>query len=187
MFVPSALKEGISGGFSAFDANTGSTLWSFTTTYGIWSTPTMDPTATNLYVDTGNIMLLTLVEMMMSPRLLHIAAGKSSWVRKTGYSTVSMPPLGMYCSSTTPVKEEIVASFLALRYSMEWSTLAEVMVTSIRSTRATFRLPGRLPQIEVSSHLLPKRTASSIQVEGMAVSTPLMQQVGQSCGVTNLE
>jgi outer membrane protein assembly factor BamB len=41
VFVPSALKEGISGGFSAFDANTGSTLWSFTTTYGIWSTPLM--------------------------------------------------------------------------------------------------------------------------------------------------
>ncbi len=54
VFVPSALKEAVSGGFSAFDATTGATLWSFATGYGIWSTPTMDPTGTNLYVDTGN-------------------------------------------------------------------------------------------------------------------------------------
>ena len=54
VFVPSALKEGMSGGFSAFDATTGATLWSFATGYGIWSTPTMDPTGSNLYVDTGN-------------------------------------------------------------------------------------------------------------------------------------
>ncbi|MGZ6356508.1 MAG: outer membrane protein assembly factor BamB family protein [Ktedonobacteraceae bacterium] len=54
VFVPSALKEATSGGFSAFDAYTGATLWSFSTGYGIWSTPTMDPTGTNLYVDTGN-------------------------------------------------------------------------------------------------------------------------------------
>ncbi|MGZ3609375.1 MAG: outer membrane protein assembly factor BamB family protein [Ktedonobacteraceae bacterium] len=54
VFVPSALKEAMSGGFSAFDANTGATLWSFATPYGIWSSPTMDPTGTNLYVDSGN-------------------------------------------------------------------------------------------------------------------------------------
>src|SRR5690348_13048226 len=34
--------------------NTGATVWSVTTPYGVWSTPTMDPTGTNLYVDTGN-------------------------------------------------------------------------------------------------------------------------------------
>ena len=54
VFVSSALKEGMSGGFSAFDATTGATLWSFATGYGIWSTPTMDTKGTNLYVDTGN-------------------------------------------------------------------------------------------------------------------------------------
>ena len=54
VFVPSALREGMSGGFSAFDATTGATLWSFATGYGIWTTPTMDLAGTNLYEDTGN-------------------------------------------------------------------------------------------------------------------------------------
>ena len=54
VFVPSALKEAKSGGLSAFDANTGATIWSITTPYGIWSSPTMDPTGTNLYIGTGN-------------------------------------------------------------------------------------------------------------------------------------
>ena len=54
VFVPSALKEATSGGLSAFAANTGATIWSITTPYGIWSSPTMDPTGTNLYIGTGN-------------------------------------------------------------------------------------------------------------------------------------
>ena len=54
VFVPSALKEGVSGGFSAFDANTGATLWGFSTPYGIFAPDTMDPTGTNLYVGTAN-------------------------------------------------------------------------------------------------------------------------------------
>jgi outer membrane protein assembly factor BamB len=54
VFFTSAGKEGISGGFSAFDAYTGATLWSLSTNYGIWAPDTLDPTGTNLYVDTGN-------------------------------------------------------------------------------------------------------------------------------------
>ena len=54
VYFPSALKEGTSGGFSAFDAKTGALLWKFATPYGIWSSPTMDPTGKNLYVNSGN-------------------------------------------------------------------------------------------------------------------------------------
>ena len=54
VFFSSAHKEGVSGGFSAFDAFTGATLWSANTTYGIWAPDTLDPTGTNLYVSTGN-------------------------------------------------------------------------------------------------------------------------------------
>jgi outer membrane protein assembly factor BamB len=54
VFFSSAGKEGISGGFSAFDASTGATLWSVSTPYGIWAPDTIDPSGTNLYVGTGN-------------------------------------------------------------------------------------------------------------------------------------
>lgn len=54
VFVPTARKEAIAGGFTAFDATTGATIWSFSTPYGVWATPTADPTGSNIYVDTGN-------------------------------------------------------------------------------------------------------------------------------------
>ncbi len=54
VYVPTARKEAISGAFTAFNASTGATIWSFSTPYGIWATPTADPTGSNIYVDTGN-------------------------------------------------------------------------------------------------------------------------------------
>ena len=122
VYVPSALKEATSGGFSAFDVYTGATLWSFATPYGIWSTPTMDPTGTNLYVDTGN-PCLDFGGTNCSGYVLDInpATGAIKWqylvadisgdddipttatygnggscmsARKTASSTVSMPRLG---------------------------------------------------------------------------------------------
>lgn len=54
VFFPAALKEGVSGGFNAFDALTGATVWSYNTAYGNWSAPTMDMTDSNLYYSTGN-------------------------------------------------------------------------------------------------------------------------------------
>lgn len=59
VIFPGALKEAISGGMIAFDAYTGATIWGFSTPYGIWSTPTVDPSGTNLYVNTGNPCLGT--------------------------------------------------------------------------------------------------------------------------------
>jgi outer membrane protein assembly factor BamB len=54
VFVPEAYKEGISGGFSTFDALTGKLLWSVKTPYGIWASPTLDPSGNNLFIGTGN-------------------------------------------------------------------------------------------------------------------------------------
>lgn len=54
VYYSSAHKEGVSGGYSAFDAYTGATLWSFSTPYGMWAPASFDPTGTNLYIGTAN-------------------------------------------------------------------------------------------------------------------------------------
>jgi outer membrane protein assembly factor BamB len=54
VYFPEALREGVSGGFIAFNPLTGATIWSLATPYGIWAPVSLDPTGKNLYVPTGN-------------------------------------------------------------------------------------------------------------------------------------
>jgi len=54
VYMPSAGREAASGGFNAFNATDGSLVWQFPTLYGIWASPTMDPTGASLFVNGGN-------------------------------------------------------------------------------------------------------------------------------------
>lgn len=54
VYVPSALREGKSGGVNAFDALTGSPVWQKFTNYGDWAPITVDPTGQHVYVAGGN-------------------------------------------------------------------------------------------------------------------------------------
>lgn len=54
VFFPTAQKEALSGGFQAFNTQTGAVLWTLHTAYGIWTPDVLDPTGTHLYVGTGN-------------------------------------------------------------------------------------------------------------------------------------
>ena len=54
IYAEAAQKEGVSGGFYAFNALTGDTVWSVTMPSGNWSVPVFDPSGTQLYMATGN-------------------------------------------------------------------------------------------------------------------------------------
>jgi len=54
VYAQTALKEGTAGGFYAFDALTGATVWSVAMPSGNWSVPIFDPAGANLYMATGN-------------------------------------------------------------------------------------------------------------------------------------
>jgi len=54
VYAEAAQKEGISGGFYAFDALSGATVWSISMPSGNWSVPVFDPSGANLYMATGN-------------------------------------------------------------------------------------------------------------------------------------
>jgi outer membrane protein assembly factor BamB len=54
VYVQSALKEGSAGGFYAFNALNGATVWSYATASGDWSVPVLDATGANMYYSTGN-------------------------------------------------------------------------------------------------------------------------------------
>jgi len=54
VYAQAALKEGTAGGFYAFDALTGATVWSVAMPSGNWSVPVFDPAGANLYMATGN-------------------------------------------------------------------------------------------------------------------------------------
>ncbi len=54
VIVPMANKEGESGGIVAYSATDGTQLWYDNLLEGVWSPASLDPTGTQLYVDTGN-------------------------------------------------------------------------------------------------------------------------------------